>query len=102
MTRRKGELSAARVDRAWPHQVALPVDRVTGEHYHVVHEFCRGLTLCSRGHTVRRDGVEYQVFCFSELGHANLFRAQFKGERFNPADRGRGPRWFEWRDRPER
>jgi hypothetical protein len=32
------------------------------------------------------------------LALANIFRARFKGARFNPAGRGRGPRWFERRD----
>jgi hypothetical protein len=75
---------------------------VKGEHYNVVHDFCRGLTLCPRGHAVQRNGVEYNVFCFSELAHANLFRTRFKGERFNPADRGRGSQWFEWRNQSKR
>jgi len=37
MTRRKGELSAAGIDRGWPHQVALPADQVTGANYNIVH-----------------------------------------------------------------
>ena len=37
---------------------------------------------------MRHDDVDYQVFCFAELAHANLFRAKFKGERFSPADGG--------------
>jgi len=77
--------------------VALSVNKVTGEHY-PLQEFCRELSLCPRGHSVQRDGIEYKVFCFAELAHANLFRAQFKGERFNPADRGRGTKWMQWRN----
>jgi Tetratricopeptide repeat len=43
MTRRKGELTAAGVDRGWPHQVALPADQVTGANYNK-----RALTICEK------------------------------------------------------
>jgi hypothetical protein len=88
--RRKGELSAAGIDRGWPHQVALPADQVTGAKFDIVHGFCKGLSLCERGHCVRRDNVGYVVFCFADPAHAELFRARFNGERFDPKDRGRG------------
>lgn len=100
MSKRKGELSPAGINRDWPHQVALPVDSLKDTHF--VHDFCRGLSLCPRGHSVRRGDVEYRLFCFSELAHANLFRAQFKGEQFNPPDRGRGTEWFVWHDESQR
>ena len=63
-TRRKSELSASRIDCEWPRQIALPADRVTGANNTVIHEFCRGLSLCPRGYTVRRDDVTYSVFLF--------------------------------------
>lgn len=53
MVRRKGELSAAEIDRHWPHQVALPADQCTGRNYEIHRVFCRELSLCLRGHTVR-------------------------------------------------
>jgi hypothetical protein len=99
MTRRKGELSPAGIDHGWPHQVALPADQVTGANYKTVHDFCRDLSLCSRGHSVRGGSIEYVVFCFADLAHAELFRAKFNGEPFDPKDRGRGNNWFQWRKR---
>ena len=57
MTRRKGELTSNRIDREWPHQVALPADQVRGENYDITYDFCRGLSLCPRGHTVRREDI---------------------------------------------
>ncbi len=74
MTGRKGELTRATIDREWPHQVALPADRVKGANNAVIHEFCRGLSLCPRNHTVRRDDVTYIVFCFAKPSHAERFR----------------------------
>jgi hypothetical protein len=103
MTARKGELTPAGIDREWPHQVALPADRVTRANNAVIHEFCRGLSLCPRNHTVQRDDVTYIVFCFGEPSHAVLFRERFGGEPFDPKDRGRGSAWFLWRKRqPDR
>jgi hypothetical protein len=75
----------------------LPAGEVIGTNYHIIHEFCRELSLCSRGHTVLRDGVTYTVLCFSDRSHADLFRVRFGGERFDPKDRGRGREWSVWR-----
>jgi hypothetical protein len=97
MVRRKGELNGTAIDRGWPFQVALPEDRCTGGNFEIHRAFCRDLSLCPRGHTVRRDGRYYHVFCFADAAHADLFRAAFGGERFDPRQRGRGSRWFEWR-----
>lgn len=99
MIYRKGELSAAGVDRDWPHQVALPANQVTGANYNTVYGFCRDLSLCERGHSVHRDGIGYVVFCFADPAHAELFRAKFNGEHFDPKDRGRGSNWHQWRKR---
>jgi len=96
MTRRKGELTSGRIDREWPHQVALPADQVAGKNYAVTHGFCHGLSLCPRGHSVQRNGIEYHVFCFAEAADADLFRERFNGERFDPKDRGRGASWHLW------
>jgi hypothetical protein len=82
--RARGAISPRQRDREWPHQVALRADQVSGDQYHVVHGFCRGLSIAPRGRSFRRDDVDYVVFCFGELAHANLFRAKFKGERFDP------------------
>jgi hypothetical protein len=59
MTRRKGELSANRIDREWSHQVTVLTDRIMGKKHDIIHEFCRGLSVCPHVHTVRRD--EYHV-----------------------------------------
>jgi hypothetical protein len=96
MTRRKGELAGGRIDREWPHQVALPAEQVAGTNYVVTHEFCRDLSLCPRGHAVRQDGIDYCGFCFADSAHAELFREKFNGERFDPKDRGRGVSWRLW------
>jgi hypothetical protein len=61
--RRKGELSAAAIDHGWPHQVVLPARLCEGNGYNEIHEFCRDLTLCSRGHALYHDGQWFHVDC---------------------------------------
>jgi hypothetical protein len=93
---RKGELSPAAVDRGWPHQVALRADVMVRD-FRLIADFCRDLSLCPRGHSVN-DGKEwYTVYCFAAAEDATKFIARFGGERFNPADRGRGRNWARWK-----
>jgi hypothetical protein len=99
LTHRKGELTAGRIDREWPHQIAVPAEQLLGKNYAIVEEFCRTLSLCPRGHSVIRDDVSYRVFCFADAAHATLFRERFGGEPFDPRKRGRGSNWYLWRKR---
>ena len=65
--RRKGELSPAGIDRGWPHQVALPARfSVRGNGYKEIHEFCKDLTLCNRGHAVCHDNEWFNIYCFEK------------------------------------
>jgi hypothetical protein len=50
-----------------------------------------------RGHEVRRDDIDWRVFCFADKAHADLFRERFGGEVFDPRERGRGPSWTLWK-----
>jgi hypothetical protein len=87
---RKGELSKARIDCEWPHQVALPAHQCTGRNFVTIRLFCEGLSLCPRGHSFRRDTTDFNVFCFAERAHAEQFQARFGGEVIDPKDR---PKW---------
>jgi hypothetical protein len=102
MARRKGEFSAVAVDRAYPHQIALRADLCSGGNYELVQEFCKDLSLAPRGHSVRREDVDYVVFCFADKEHASRFRDRFAGEPFDPKDRGCGSNWRAWRQRKSR
>lgn len=64
MVYRKGELSKGTIDREWPHQVALQADKATGANWVQIQTFCRGLSLCHRGHFFYRDAVGFNVYCF--------------------------------------
>ena len=82
--RRKGELSAAGIDRGWPQQVVLPARLCERDGYNEIHEFCRDLTLCSRGHALYHDGQWFHVYCFKEQSDAQKFI-----DRFGAAPMGR-------------
>jgi hypothetical protein len=97
MVYRKGELSPAMIDVGWPHQVALPASVSLNNGYIVVHEFCKGLSLCSRGHAVFHEGQWFNVHCFSERTDAEKFMQRFGGEWFDPQNRGKGSNWAQWR-----
>ena len=90
MIRRKGELSSAMMDVRWPYQVALPETEATGPLYHIVHGFCRDLSLCPRKHSVTSGGQSLKVFCFATEEDAKKFMETFGGEKIGPTKRGRG------------
>ena len=93
--RRKGELSPAAIDRGWPHQVAVPAGASLGG-YRVIHESCKDLTLCPRGHSVNHEGYWYHVYCFAQAADADAFMRRFGGEKFDRKQRGRGSNWAKW------
>ena len=96
MIYRKGELSPARIDRGWPHQVALRASACEGGGYKVIHDFCKDLSLCPRGHSVFHEGEWYHVHCFAEASDAEKFMRRFGGETFDPKQRGKGSNWARW------
>jgi hypothetical protein len=100
--RRKGELSAAGIDQGWPHQVVLPAPLCERHGYNEIHEFCRDLTLCSRGHALFHDGQWIHVYCFKEAVDAQKFVERFDGEKFDSVERGRGANWARWKKGCER
>ncbi|UVC08995.1 hypothetical protein IHQ71_28450 [Rhizobium sp. TH2] len=96
MVYRKGELSAAGIDRGWPYQVALPQEKCGSTNYDIHAEFNKCLSLCSRGHSVVFEDAWYNVFCYSLKEDAEAFMARFGGEWFDPRERGKGAKWMKW------
>lgn len=58
------------VDRGWPHQVALPASASLNGGYQAIHEFCKTLSLCPRGHAVFHEGEWLNVYCFAVAADA--------------------------------
>jgi len=96
MTRRKGELTPAGIDRGWPHQIAVAAELSLGKLGEQQYEFCKPLMRCTRGHSVMFEDKGYNVHCFATKAGAEAFMAQFGGEWFNPAERGKGAHWNKW------
>ena len=44
-----------------------------GSGYQEIHEFCKGLSICSRGHAVFYDREWFHVYCFSDPADADKF-----------------------------
>jgi hypothetical protein len=61
--------------------------------YTAIHEFCKELSLCSRGHAVFHGDQWFNVYCFFERGDAEKFMQRFGGEWFDPRQRGKGSNW---------
>ena len=94
--RRKGELTAAAIDRGWPHQVAVLATECRGSHGRFIDACCLDLSVCERHHSVFHEDKWWIVYCFADPEHAEKFRVRFGGERFDPKDRGRGASWARW------
>ena len=88
MVYRKGELTKARINRDWPHQLALPVEVATGKAYTILDRFCRGLSVCPRQQHYWRDGVEHIAYCFRERSDAEYVQVYFGGEFVDPSALG--------------
>lgn len=89
MSRRKGEITKAAIDRGWPYQVSLDADTVRrrfAEIEAVTQQFSRA----PRGHAYRRNDRDYVVYCFADPHHAEQFATLFDGQEMTPDSR---PRW---------
>src|SRR6516225_10455282 len=67
-----------------PHldSTAVRADQVAAHHGEML-AFCGSLSLAPRHPTVRRNDVDYVIFCFANPDHAESFRVQFNGAPFD-------------------
>ena len=67
MTHRRGEISQARLRREVPHHVTLSANKVRGgKNYDIVHGFAETLSVTPRTFSMRRDDLDFVVFCFAK------------------------------------
>jgi hypothetical protein len=72
-------ITTARLRRKWPHHVALPADKGRG--------LTNTLSVALRPFYMRRDGIDFVVFCFANPEDAEAFADRFGGERLPVAPR---------------
>jgi hypothetical protein len=90
MSRRKGELSQAGIDRQFPNQVALPSRVTEGAVLTDVIDFGRNRSMAPLRPCFVRNSEYWTVWCFADRQDAEAFQQRFGGEFMAPADR---PKW---------
>jgi hypothetical protein len=66
-------MTTARLRRKWPHHVAIPADKARG--------LTNTLSVALRTFYMRRDEMDFVVFCFANPEDADAFAERFGGER---------------------
>lgn len=80
MTSRKGEINRARLDREWPHHVALDAEKVRGlTNAKTVRSFAGTLSVAPLTYSIRGEAVDQVVFCFAKAEDAQVFADRFGG-----------------------
>jgi hypothetical protein len=89
---RKGELSRGRLNREWPHHLALPAEAVRGPaSAATVRSFATSLSAAALIYHLRQDDRDLVVFCSVTAEAAQAFAERFGGELL-PVDETRR-RW---------
>jgi hypothetical protein len=87
MSRRQGQITLARLQREWPHHVALPAEALRNfQKSETVFAFLKAVSAGPRPYHLRRGDREIVVFCFAASKDAETFHARF-GSELLPAGR---------------
>jgi hypothetical protein len=80
MTRARGQLSRALLNREYPHQVLVQAKNVGGKTLDNVSDFHAKLGITTKRLSIRKDDAWYSLYCFADREHAKLFQIMFDGE----------------------
>jgi hypothetical protein len=100
MSRRKGELTSARIERDWREQVEFrPENGALGPAVNEMHRFCVGMDHASC--TLRSAAGDFiLVWGFKVAADADAFQARFGGKRVTAPDAMTGEaEWRRWKRR---
>ncbi len=78
---RKGEISTARLRREWPHHVAISTRCAATRTTTWCTAFADALSVAPRSFHMRRDDLDFVVFCFGKPEDAEALCRSFGGER---------------------
>jgi hypothetical protein len=81
---RKGEVTKRRIDRDFPHQIAILIpEGGLVARLMAMHKFCdtRSMPYKTRSDLRREPPADFMRFCFADPAHADAFMAEFGGER---------------------
>ena len=81
---RKGEVTKRRIDRDFPHQVAIRIpEGGLVARLMAMHKLCdtRSMRFKTRSDLRRDPPSDYVRFCFGDPDHADAFMVEFGGER---------------------
>ena len=79
MTRARGQPSRRLLSREYPHEVLLLAETLRGKTLDRVIAFHSNLGIPTRSSSIRKEGVWYVLYHFSDPDHAKLFRVMFGG-----------------------
>jgi hypothetical protein len=107
MSRRKGEISPAVIDRRWPFQVALHAEICTDDQFAPLHGLGQSLNAAPRWrHVTKKEATGYEatynLVCFARKEEAQAFIDQAGGRHFDPVKDREGPKnrniwtWHDW------
>ena len=103
MVYRKSEISNAAINKGFPHQLAVKALEAPEQYERHVHLMMvideQDWQVAPRCFSVVYEGDWWNVYCFADKSHAEMFKALFGGVWTQSSERGSGSNWARWTPR---